>query len=684
MCGIAGIIGQSPRSRQEMYAMLAAIAHRGPDDQHVVSDDLAILGHRRLSVIDVTGGRQPISSADNSVHIICNGEIYNWKELRKPLEQDGCRFRTNSDTEVILHLYEKYGVDCLRYLRGMFAFAIWDGRRNRLFAARDHLGQKPFFYSTFNESLYFASEIKALTRVNPELRQMSLEAADQYLALRIICPVKTMFSGVMKLPPAHYLLYEPGGQPRTERYWNLDFSVKTIASESELLDELDALITDTLKHHMVSDVPVGALLSGGLDSSLIVAMLRRNLGVENLPTFTLGLPHKRFNEAMGARLLADSYRTDHHERTVLPSIAGLLPRLVYHLDEPTDPLSVCTWHVSKLARETVKVTLGGDGGDELFGGYDRYYGNLYAEHYSHIPRVIRDKVIGPLLRHAPDGHWYKSISHQAKWLHELSFLKNGSRYARSLSYFYFPPDRRRELYTDGVRAQLSATRAEQDIIDYYLAPQAAGAVDRMLYADYQSRLPDHPVLVSDRMSMAFGLETRSPFLDHRLVEFCARLPASYKIRGRTLRYLQLKLAARYLPEPLLRKPKQGFASALPYLLKDEYTKLFHGLMRDSWLIDDGVLRADPIEKMVRSHVAGQADHGSRLWLLVNLEAWYRVHIRQQGVSDLQGELLEAVGPGVRQPQSRPAAAPVSAQAAVPSSVTHGSDRAGHHRGRGTL
>jgi asparagine synthase (glutamine-hydrolysing) len=642
MCGIAGIVARDLAPRPEIADMLSAIRHRGPDDEDILTDGHVSLGHRRLSIIDLAGGRQPISNHDNSMHIVCNGEIYNWAELRTSLERSGYRFKTNSDTEVILHLYEEHGTDCLKYLRGMFAFAIWDGRRKTLFAARDHLGQKPLFYSFLDGDFLFASEIKGLTAVRPELRSMSPEAMDQYLAVRIICPPKTMFTGIAKLPPAHFLLQEPGKAPRIERYWDLDFSSKTTAGEAELLDELDALVTDSLRHHMVSDVTVGAFLSGGFDSSLIVAMLCKNLQVKDLPTFTLGLPHARFNEASDAKILADAYGTDHHELTVLPSMAEHLAGLVFHLDEPSDPLSLCTWLISRFARKTVKVTLGGDGGDELFAGYDRYYGNVYAGYYALVPRVVRQHVVRPVLDQLPDGNWYKSHAHQAKWLQELSFLEGGSRYARSLSYFYFTPERRDSLYSDAMRERLQPQDPEQDIRDYYNGASSTEPVDRMLYADYRSRLPDHPALISDRMSMAFGLETRSPFMDHKLVEFCARLPVRMKIRGRRLRYLQTKLAARYLPAPLLTKSKQGFSSALPYLLKDEYKKITGHLLKNSRLIDTGVLEPEPIRGLLTSHMSGRADHGNRLWLLANLEAWHRIHIDRQSVEDFTAELRGAV------------------------------------------
>jgi asparagine synthase (glutamine-hydrolysing) len=372
-------------------------------------------------------------------------------------------------------------------------------------------------------------------------------------------------------------------------------------------------------------------------------MLCRNLKIKDLPTFTLGLPHAQFNEAADARLVADACKTDHHELTVLPSMAEHLASLAFHLDEPSDPLSICTWLISGFARKFVKVTLGGDGGDELFGGYDRYYGNIYAGYYARVPRVVRRRMVQPVLNRFSDGSWYKSNAHQAKWLQELSFLEGGARYARSLSYFYFTPEPRRELYGHEMRQRLEQANPEQDIHSYYDEPRSIGPVDRMLYADYRSRLADHPVLISDRMSMAFGLETRSPFMDHRLVEFGARLPVHFKVRGRKLRYLQRKLAARYLPTPLLTKPKQGFSSALPYLLKDEYGKIMNHVLRSSRLIETGVLRAAPIQALLDAHVAGRADHGNRLWLLVNLEAWHRIHIDLQSVADFTAELTGAVG-----------------------------------------
>lgn len=625
MCGIAGIVGRADPSGADIARMLSALAHRGPDGEGIHSDGLATLGHRRLSIIDLEGGRQPLRNAEGTIWLVCNGEIYNYKELRERLEARGHRFVTHSDCEVIIGLYEVYGDRLLDHLRGMFAFALWDSRKRRLLAARDHLGQKPFFYVTQPGRFAFASEIKSLLALDPSLKHLNLAALDQYLALRIIASPLTMFTGVQKLPPGHLLVIEDDRAPVVRRYWDLEFEPKVVRSEEALIDELDEQIVESLRLHMVSDVPVGAFLSGGLDSSLLVAMLVKRLGVQGLPTFTVGLPYKQFDEAPHARTVATLYNTQHHELTVHPSLKWILPDLVWHLDEPSDPLSLCAYHVAQFARKTVKVVIGGDGGDELFGGYDRYYGNLYAGYYGKVPEVLRRQLLGPALTLLPASSWYKSMGHQLRWLHRLSFLEGGERYAASLSYFYFDAARRRELFTEASRERLAGHDAEAALKTPF-DRLGGDPVDRMLYADSQVRLPDHPVMISDRMTMAHGLEARSPFMDHRLAEFAARIPSNMKVRGRTLRYIQRKLAARYLPPEILARSKQGFSSALPYILKDEYTQFYGRYLRDSELVRAGILARRPIETLIDEHTSGRADHGNRLWLLINSEVWYRMLI----------------------------------------------------------
>jgi asparagine synthase (glutamine-hydrolysing) len=644
MCGIAGIVGSTQDRDERLSRMMVALSHRGPDGEGIERDPHAIFGHRRLSIIDLEGGRQPLMNADGSLWLVCNGEIYNYRELRGDLEARGYRFQTNSDCEVIIGLYEQYGDGLIKYLRGMFAFALWDARKRRLLAARDHLGQKPFYYAHSPHGFAFASEIKGLLAFDPALREMNLEALDQYLALRLIAPPLSMFKGIQKLPPGHCLVVDGERKPVIRRYWDLHFEPKLAGSEEQLTDELEARIDEALRLSLVSDVPVGAFLSGGLDSGLLVAMLAKRIGIKNLPTFTIGLPYQRFDEAPAARAVAMLYHTDHHERTIEPSLTALLPDLVWHLDEPSDPLSLCAYHAAKLASASVKVVIGGDGGDEMFGGYDRYYGNLYAGHYRRVPEALRRYILGPALSMIPAAGWYKSVGHQMRWLHRLAFSAGAARYSASLTYFYFDEAMRAQLFTAASTANLAGARAESAIEDPFNSLDGE-ALDRMLYADISVRLPDHPVMITDRMTMAHGLEARSPFMDHRLVEFAARLPTSLKIRGRSLRYIQRKLAARYLPHEVLQRPKQGFSSALPYILRNEYRTLYDRFLSDAELVRAGVLARAPIEKLLREHIAGRVDHGNRLWLLINSELWYRMmilgHSRDDMRRELRGESLAA-------------------------------------------
>lgn len=640
MCGIAGIVSPKPYEPQAMKRMLDALRYRGPDDEGTYFGQGAILGQRRLSIIDLGGGHQPIPNEDKSVWVICNGEIYNYLEIREELISKGHIFSTKSDSEVVLHLYEEMGERCVDRFRGMFAFAIWDEKRQRLFAARDRLGQKPFYYVQRGNEFFFSSEIKGLLAFDPSLAEVDPEALDQYLSLRIIASPRSMFRNIKKLPPAHSLTFDATNGLKISQYWTLHYEPKLEGSDEDLTDQLEQQIIESIRLHMVSDVPVGAFMSGGLDSTLIVAMLMKHVASEPIQTFTIGLPYSQFDESPYARMVAEKYGTTHHEKIVTPSLLNSLPTLVSHLDEPSDPLSICSYLVSQMAREHVKVVLGGDGGDELFGGYDRYYGNRYASYYAMLPAFIRDYLIGPALKLVPDGGWYKSISHQAKWLHKLSYMSGSERYARSLSYFYFGPDRKNSLYGPVMQAVTKTFDAENSIREVFDSADAHDIVDRMLCADSFVRLPDHPVMIQDRMTMANSLEARAPFMDHVVAEFSARLPARMKVRGRSLRYIQYKLAERYLPPEVLNRPKQGFSSALPYMLRDEYRLLFSLFLRDSELARDGYLQQPAIDNLLGEHETGRVDNGNRLWLLLNSETWYRMFIKGNTTDDLYARIAE--------------------------------------------
>jgi asparagine synthase (glutamine-hydrolysing) len=389
---------------------------------------------------------------------------------------------------------------------------------------------------------------------------------------------------------------------------------------------------------MVSDVPVGAFLSGGLDSTLVVALLGRHVRDQPIDTFAGKLDYGDFDESPAALAVAQRYGTRHHEADITPSLANLLPRLLWHMDEPSDALSVCSYLIAELARRHVKVALGGDGGDELFGGYDRYYGNRYANLYATLPGPLRRHLIGPVLDRMGHGGWYKSRAHQLRWLHQMSFREGGDRYASSLGYFYFGESDRRALLGAAVSREAAQFDPYAAIADAYDRADAEEPIDRMLYADSQLRMVDHSVMILDRMSMAHGLEARSPFLDHELAGFCARLPMRVKVRGRKLRWIQTKLAERYLPREVLERKKQGFASALPYMLRDQYRLLFDLFLRDSHLVRSELLQPAKLSQLLTEHEAGTADHGNRLWLLLSTEVWYRMYLEGSSVEDLEGEI----------------------------------------------
>jgi asparagine synthase (glutamine-hydrolysing) len=652
VCGICGKVNPRGVTREEIQLMTNIMSHRGPDDEGIYVDSTAGLGQRRLSVIDLASGHQPMCNEDASLWITFNGEIYNYQELRDGLKN--ChRFATNSDTEVILHLYEEKREKCVEYLQGMFAFAIWDTKDKSLFLARDHLGQKPMFYVHQGDQLAFASEIKAMLAADPSLRRMNCEALHQYLTLRVIAAPRTMFAQVCKLPPGHILLFKKG-HVQIRRYWHLHYDPKFVLSEQDLLDALEQKMLDTVRYHMVSDVPIGAFLSGGLDSSLVVAMMSK-LSSQPVKTFSVGVPYQNYSELPFARVVAEQYQTQHFEETIYPSLVRVLPELVWHLDEPSDPLSACMLYISEMTRREVKVVLGGDGGDELFGGYDRYYGNRYVEYFALLPVGLRRHLVSRLLKLMPDGFWYKSLSHKLRWLNQLSFLEGGRRYSQSLAYFYFTSDFRDVLYGDELVRALNHFDPEEAVCGYFESKNANELVDKMLFADSMIRLPDHSVMILDRTTMAYGLEARCPFLDHKLAEFVAQIPSSLKVRGSTLRYIQVKLAERYLPRPLLERKKQGFSSALPYLLADEFRHLFKVFLSDSHLVRDGYLRVEPIRQLLAEHLGRKVDHGNRLWLLCNSEIWYRMLIegwtREQAKdrlseysSDLSGSAAETATP----------------------------------------
>jgi asparagine synthase (glutamine-hydrolysing) len=649
MCGICGEWSPFGADRTALERMNGALVHRGPDDQGAVLLGEAGLAMRRLSIIDLARGHQPIANEDSTAWIVFNGEIYNYRELRRGLIARGHRFRTDSDTEVILHLYEEKGERAVDDLRGMFAFAIWDSRRRKLLLARDRFGQKPLFWRFDGRRFLFASEIKSILAVTA-LPEIDLRSLDEYLTLRFIASPRTMFSGIHKLPPAHLLVLDAAGEgpPKIEvrRYWQLRFEPKKNVSETDAVEEGRARIREAIDSHRIADVPVGAFLSGGMDSSLVVAMtseLLRERGEGRLKTFAIGVEAQDFNELPFARQVAEHCGTDHYEEVVCPDMVQLLPKMVYHLDEPSDPIAACMYHSAALAARHVKVVLTGDGGDEVFAGYDRYFGFRWIRLYAALPEPVRRYLLGPAIYALPDTAGYKTVAQRARWVHELAFHEGGRRYAQATAFFRFGQEGKGGLYTDGMVARLAGIDPMESVVRGFDEALAGEDLDRMLAADVATRLPEHSLMLTDRMTMSQSLESRSPFLDHLLAEWVATLPVGLKLNGKNLKHLMRRVASTHLPEPILKRPKQGFMFPLGYWMKGPLLPLLRHLLSESVLIEEGIFRRAAVERLIGEHLARKADHHVRLWLILNVEVWYRMFVRGEALEDLSGLLRERLG-----------------------------------------
>ncbi len=633
MCGICGLIQPGGVDETSLRAMAETMRHRGPDDEGFWFSDGVGLGQRRLSIIDLEGGRQPIPNRDETVWLVCNGEIYNSPELRRDLEARGYPFRTRTDVEVILHLYDEYGVECVKHLRGMFAYALWDTRRTRLVLARDHVGQKPLFFYHDGGRFVFGSEVKAVLASGMLEPKLDLAALWHSISLRFIPDRMTLFGGVQKLPAASTLVYE-NGRVTVERYWRPDYRDKLPNDERAIEEGLHELLRDTVRMHMLSDVRVGSFLSGGIDSSTITAMLAGE-SAEPVPTFSIGVKEMDFNELPYARMVAERYGTEHHEEVVEADLVHLIPTMVWHMDEPSDPFGVGVYLVSRLASKTVKVALGGDGGDELFAGYDRFSGNRLVDYYCVLPRWFRASVMRRLVELIPDSYGYKSLAQKARWVNEMSFLTSGRRYALSMSFLRFTDEAKRKLYTERARAAVEGEDSMSKILGHFEAECVEELVDRMLYTDLMTRLPDHLLVILDRMAMAHSLEGRPPIVDYRVVEYAASIPASLKLKGKTLKYILKRVASRYLPKKLIYRRKQGFGFPLAHWMRNELAGYVRGLMAQSRFVELGLFDRAYIDRLLDEHIGGKADHNFRIWILINLEMWYRLFFEGQTIDQLR-------------------------------------------------
>jgi len=626
MCGIAGKVcfdSTACVDARLIERMTDTIRHRGPDDGGVWVSGAVGLGNRRLSIIDLSPrGHQPMSNEDGSVWIAFNGEIYNFQELRAELAAQGHVFRSNTDTETIVHLYERDGVDCVARLRGMFAFAIWDAPRRRLFAARDRLGKKPLFYYSGRDALLFASEPKAILQDPRVPREADPEAIRHYLTYGYVPSPWSAFRGLRKLPPAHYLLFE-NGRVEVRRYWTLRYHPKREQREADLADELLALLEQSVRLRLVSDVPLGALLSGGVDSSAVVALMRR-VSPATVRTFSIGFDQPEYDELAHARRVAEHLHTDHHELVVHPDAVVLLPRIVWHYNEPfADSSAVPSFAVCEMARREVTVALNGDGGDEVFLGYDRYVAANLSARLDFIARPARRaaaRLLAPLPLGAP-----KSSLYRLRRFLEVAALPPNERYARWITLF--DGEGADRLLSPDFAGQ-TAQPAFGLLNDALRQSDGGSPAETASHADVLMYLPDDLLVKMDIASMAHSLEVRSPLLDHHVLEFAASLPAGLKLRGLVQKYLLKRVMRDALPESILSRRKMGFGVPIDSWFRHELRDLASDTLLGSRAMARGYFRRVEVQRLLDEHVAGTAHHHAQLWSLLMLELWHRMFIDQ--------------------------------------------------------
>lgn len=643
MCGIAGTIG--PRAslagmeaRELIKRMCDVIEHRGPDDWgfRVESFDgsQSAIGMRRLSIIDVASGHQPISNEDGAVWIVFNGEIYNYRELRENLIARGHRFKTGADTETIVHLYEEEGERCVERLRGMFGFAIWDSRDKSLLLARDRVGKKPMHYALSNGAFVFGSEIKSLLRHPAIKREINFEAISDFLTFGYVPDPQTAFKGVYKLPPGHTLSFKDG-HIRTRRYWDFNYECDSQGdaplTEREYVGRLRQLLSESVRVRLESEVPLGAFLSGGIDSSTVVALMARQMN-QPVKTFSIGFSETDFDELKYARVAARLLETDHHEFVVTPDVCRLAEEIVWHHDEPfADVSSLPTYVVSKMAREHVTVVLSGDGGDEVFGGYQRYLIERGREKFELIPSFIRHQIFLRLSRALPRGAYGKRFL-------SVNSRDAGPRYVDSLSYF--DEETKRSLFSEALLAELNGHASTKTFEEIFEETVSRARLDRQMYLDSKTYLPGDILVKVDRMSMAHSIETRAPLLDHRLIEFAQTIPASLKLRrtsrGWVTKYILKRAVEGLIPDEIIHRPKQGFDVPIKHWLKGELGAMCHDLLTSSGARQQGYFNVKTVAGLLQEHRLGVRDNARHLWALLTFELWRRSFIDREPAESFAG------------------------------------------------
>jgi asparagine synthase (glutamine-hydrolysing) len=625
MCGIAGIINYKGKAidRGIVKKMCDSMRHRGPDNEGIyltVKGDYSVaLGHRRLSVIDLVSGNQPIFNEDKTIVIVCNGEIYDFKELRADLEKRGHSFQSNSDTEVIAHLYEDYGQECLKYLRGPFALAIWDNKNNRLFLARDRIGKKPLIYTLKNGSLIFASEFKALLSHPDVAKEIDFEAVDAYLSYGYVPAPLSIYKGIYKLMPGHYLIFE-NNNIKTEKYWSLNFRNKVDLNEEELCVQVRHRVSEAVAIRMISDVPLGAFLSGGIDSSIVVGLMSQ-LSSQKIRTFSIGFPEKEYNELNYARIVAKRFNTDHQELVVKPDIEEVLPILAEHYGEPyADSSAVPSYYLAKLTRSRMIVALNGDGGDELFAGYQRHWANRLAC-LGLIRLYLRYGGGYAFNKLIPDALHPKSFFARLKRFSQAAIKKPSLRYSEWVGFL--SEDLKKKLYNPAFQDAVDPFIASSRLDDIFKEAEGLDPVDTFLYADTLFNLPNDLLVKMDIACMANSLEGRSPFLDHKLMEFTASIPSKYKLKGNVSKYILKKAFKNLLPGEIFKRGKMGFALPIGFWFRGELKEFVERVLLTEKSLKRGYFNSSGIKELLEQHFSAKKDYTFQIWALLMLELWHK-------------------------------------------------------------
>jgi asparagine synthase (glutamine-hydrolysing) len=632
MCGIYGIVSLNHDSipgAALLSRMGAAVEHRGPDDEGKYLGRGVALGMRRLSIIDLSGGHQPISNETETVWVVCNGEIYNFLELRELLLARGHVFQSKSDTEVLVHLYEDEGLDFVKHLRGMFSIALWDTVRERLVLARDRVGKKPLYVWRSPNTLIFASEIKSILQAEEVPRRMNLAALPEYLSLGYVPAPNTIFEGIEKLLPGHLLVYE-NGSITDQEYWDPQFNRIESHSEGEWIELIREKFLESVRIRLVSDVPLGAFLSGGIDSSAVVAAMAR-LTDRPVKTYSIGFEgdDEFYNELPYARIIAKAYATDHHEIIVRPDVSDLLPKLIWHMDEPiADSAMVTTYLVSRLARESVTVILSGVGGDEIFGGYRRYLSDNLQRHYQHLPGFIRNIWLPKALNRLPqDRHsgWRNNVRYAAAFVNTAGWDRV-TRYSRHVGVF--SPEAAAEILGSATAAQHPHHQvpSSETLRHYFGRCSDCDGLNQLIYVDLKTSLPDDLLLLTDKMSMAASIECRAPFIDSELIELTGRMPSNLKVHGLTLKYLLKKAVQPWLPAEILRRKKRGFGAPVGSWLRKDLRFLVQETLSPDQVRKRGIFDPAAVQSIITAHDSQRRDHTDHLLSLINLELWSRIFL----------------------------------------------------------